>query len=89
MIVRHITLSDKDYPIVAMSLVEDREKYDLFKIDDLTVVPLCQVIDLMETVKPSYIKKDNKCYCPICNSEVKEGFKVPKGKLSELKGENK
>ena len=49
---RVITPSDKDYPS-AMQLVPLKEKYVLFGIDDLIVVPLFQVMDAISILNPN------------------------------------
>ncbi len=42
--VRHIKPGDKDYPEIMMP-VKNKEKYDIFTINDMQCVPLIQVID--------------------------------------------
>ena len=49
---RVITPSDKDYPS-AMQLVPFKEKYVLFGIDDLIVVPLFQVMYAISILNPN------------------------------------
>lgn len=48
--VRHIKPGDEDYPEIMMP-VKNKEKYDIFTIDDMQFVPLIQVIHYLPIEK--------------------------------------
>lgn len=65
--------TDVDYPII-MKLVPFADKYDLMKIDDLTVVPLLQVFDAISVVKADIDVKNGVECCPTCGKPIKDIF---------------
>ena len=72
--VKMLKPTDEDYPSIVMKFVPFKEKYQLFKIDNLTVVPLVQVIDAL-SIMPDYIVKDGIKYCPLCLQKLDEKCK--------------
>ena len=72
--VKMLNPTDEDYPSNVMKFVPFKEKYQLFKISHLTVVPLVQVIDAL-SIMPDYIVKDGIKYCPLCLQELGEKYK--------------
>lgn len=71
MTIRLLEINDKDYPLI-MNIVPNKEKYDLFKIDDLVVVPLMQVIDAIALVKSDVTIRNGIRYCSNCGAEMVE-----------------
>ena len=71
MTIRVLEINDKDYPLI-MNLVSNKEKYDLFKIDDLVVVPLMQVIDAIALVKSDVTIRNGIRYCSNCGAKMEE-----------------
>ena len=69
MTIRVLEINDKDYPLI-MNLVPNKEKYDLFKIDDLVVVPLMQVIDAIALVKSDVTIRNGVRYCSDCGAKM-------------------
>lgn len=67
--IHNVTIKDEDYPL-SMLLVDKREQYDLISIDGLIVVPLCQVIDTLMSVKPDVIVRKGKKVCPNCGANM-------------------
>ena len=70
--IKEIKPTDKEYPII-MCLVDKPEKYTLFDLGGLTVVPLCQVIDALLTIKPDVNVVNGVKYCPNCGAKMEEG----------------
>lgn len=60
---------DKDYPFRFLACVPDYEKYTLFSINKLVVVPLYQVIDKIG-IKPDVIVRDGISYCANCGAKM-------------------
>lgn len=69
--INEIKPTDKEYPII-MCLVDKPEKYTLFDLDGLTVVPLCQVIDAILTIKPDVNVVNGVKYCANCGAKLPE-----------------
>ena len=67
--IHNVKETDTDYPL-CMSLVDNKEKYDLISIDGLMLVPLVQVIDLMTSVKPDVVLRNGQKYCPNCGAKM-------------------
>lgn len=69
MTITKLTDKDKDYPLI-MCLVPNKEKYDLFSVDGMVVVPLFQVIDAISEVKADAIIRNGVKCCPTCMNPI-------------------
>jgi hypothetical protein len=56
--IKHLKTNDADYPC-SMCLVKNKNDYDLIKVENVTYVPLYQVIDLIWEQEKSLERKKN------------------------------
>lgn len=68
--VKFLKPEDKEYP-TPMFLVDNKERYDIIKLDGLDVVPLAQVIDKLTSVEPDVIIRKGKKICPNCGADMR------------------